>query len=123
MKKLISLFLILTASVVISQTKQSAIKVNLEIDPVFNKITVDIKSKAGALTNCKVQIIDSKKTIVKTVVLPAAMNQLESTIMITELGPGNYTCFVYKEKEELYKKEFFKDALYVEPMGTINPKN
>lgn len=121
MRTLISLFLILTTTLVISQTKQS--NVNLEIDAVFNKITVNLKSKSGELTNCKVQITDSKKNIVKTVDLPKATNKIESTIMIVDLAPGNYTCFVYKEKEELYKKEFFKDALYAEPMGAINTKN
>lgn len=123
MRTLISLFLILTTTLVISQTKQSNVKVNLEIDAVFNKITVNLKSKSGELSNCIVQITDSKKNIVKTVDLPKATNKIESTIMIVDLAPGNYTCFVYKEKEELYKKEFFKDALYAEPMGAINTKN
>ena len=117
MRILISLFLILTTALSISQTKHIDVKVNLVTDAILGKITVKLKSDSDSLNNCKVQIIDSKKTIVKSVDLPKSANLLISTIVILDLLPGNYTCVVYKGKEELYKGEFFKDAILIEPQS------
>ena len=115
MKKIITTFLIFNSTFLISQTKHSDIKATLEVDPVFNKVTVKLKTDSYSLNNCKVQIIDSKKNIVKTVDLPKATKQIESNIDILDLESGNYTCIIYQEKVELYKSEFFKDAIFMEP--------
>ena len=115
MRTLISTFLILTTTLLISQTKISDAKVIVEVDPVFNKVTVKLKTNSDSLINCKVQIMDSKNNLIKTADLPKATKQLESNITILDLGPGHFTCFVYQEKDELYKGDFFKDAILIEP--------
>ena len=117
MRTLISIFFILTTTLLFSQTKSSEPKVIVEVDPVFSKITVKLKTDSDSLTNCKVQIIDSKKNVVKTVNLPKATKQIESSISILDLELGHYTCFVYHGKEELYKGEFYKDAILIEPQS------
>jgi hypothetical protein len=115
MKITISIFLILTAMLSISQTKDIDVKVNIVTDLMLEKITVKIKTDADSLNHFKVQIIDSKKNIVKSVDLPKAASLIISSIDIPDLVPGNYTCVVYKGEKELYKGAFFKDAIAMEP--------
>ena len=115
MRTLISIILILTTTLLISQTKASDAKVIVEVDPVFNTVTVKLKTGSDSLINCKVHIMDSKNNLIKTADLPKATKYMESSISILDLSPGNYTCFVYRGKVELYKGEFFKDAVLIEP--------
>ncbi|MDO8998531.1 MAG: hypothetical protein Q7W45_02115 [Bacteroidota bacterium] len=115
MRTLISIFLILTTTLLISQTKSSDAKVIVEVDPVYNKVTVKLITNSDSLINCKVQIMDSKNNLVKTVDLPKATKQIESSIVILGLGLGHYTYFVYQGKEELYKGKFYIDAILLEP--------
>ncbi len=126
MRTLISIFLILTTTLLISQTKTSDAKVILEVDAVFNKVTVKLKTNADSLTNCKVQIMDSKNNLIKTAELPKATKQTQSSVDILDLGPGHFTCFVYQGKDELYKGNFFKDAILMEPQTqpvVLKPQN
>lgn len=115
MKVIISIVLILIAELAISQTNKSDFNVSLEAYPPFEKLTVIIKSGKDSLNHCNVQIIDSKKNIVKMVNLPSTLKQIENNISIADLDMGNYTCKVYDGKEELYTGEFFKDAIFSEP--------
>jgi hypothetical protein len=115
MRALISIFLISTTTLLNSQTNSFRSKVIIEPDPVFNKVTVKLITVSDSLNNCKVQIMDSKNKLIKTADLPKATKQNESSISILDLEPGHYTCFVYEGKNEIYKEEFYKDIIIVEP--------
>lgn len=117
MRTLISIFFIFTTTLLISQTKILDSKVIVEVDPVFNKITVKLKTDSDSLINCKVQIIDAKNNLVKTANLPKTTKHMESNVSILDIGPGHYTCFVYQGNVELYKGEFSKDAILMEPQN------
>jgi hypothetical protein len=115
MRALISTFLILTTTLLISQTNSSFAKVIVEPDPVFNKVTIKLITVSDSLINCKVQIMDSKNNLIKTADLPKATKLIVSSIEILDIEPGHYTCLVYLGKVELYKGEFYKDIIILEP--------
>lgn len=117
MKIILTFFLVLSSYLVISQTHHTDIKVSTVISPLFEKITIKLSSDKDSLSHCMVKLFDSKKNCVKSLSLPSAVKQIEGSIMILDLLPGNYTCLVYKGNEEIYKTEFFKDAIFVEPQG------
>lgn len=115
MRTFISTFLLLLATASVSQTRSQDAEVFVEVDPVFNKVTVKLKTGLDSLKNCKVQIKDAKNTVIKTAALPKATKQMESSIAILDLGPGQFTCYVYHGREEIYKGGFSKDAVLMEP--------
>lgn len=115
MKKLISFLLVLTTSLSFSQTRSHAVKIHVEVSPLYEKINLKFSSKGNSETLYKVNITDAKKNILKTVEFTVSANPFVHTISILDLAPGNYACFIYKGKEEVYKLEFFKDAILAEP--------
>ena len=125
MRVLITIALILISTLIFSQTKASALKVDLKFEGLYERIIVKLDSEKDSISNCSVSIIDAKKILIKKVDLPKAYQHIESTIGILNLLPGNYTCLVYKGKEELYRKDFFKDDMFIEQKGNgnIRPKN
>jgi hypothetical protein len=123
MRVIISIFLILNVTLSIAQAKTAGDSFALEVDPAFNTVTIRVKTNSGSQHSYRIQITDSNKNIVKTVELPEIPHQTESIINILDLGPGNYTCFVYLGEAELYKKDFFKESVFMEPQTQPVIKN
>lgn len=115
MRTLLFMLLVLNFGFATAQTSKSKIEVNFVYDPAFEKIELSIKSASDSLNFCKVKLLDGNKNVIKIVDLPKAATLLESSIAITDVTAGHYTCLVYKGSEGIYKGDFFKDALLMEP--------
>jgi len=120
MRKILLTILILNVGFLISQTKQADVKVDLWVYYSFEKISLTIKSESDSLNNCKFLIFDSQQKIVKTIDLPKASTLIESTISISDVGLGKYSCLVLKGKQEVYKGEFFKEGIDYYPLTSIS---
>ncbi len=123
MRNLISLLLILISSLVFSQTKSRAVKIDLEVSPLYEKITLKYSSAGNSPTLYTAKIVDERNNILKIHESAVSGNLFVTTIPILDLPPGNYTCIVYKGKEEAYKEPFFKDAILAEPQHEPNIKH
>ena len=115
MRVFILLFFILTTKLIWSQTKQAEVNISVRITPYFEKMTVTITSKNDSLVDYNIKIVDSKKNTIKIQNLPNAKQEIEKSILIFDLLPGNYSCLVFKEEKEIYRYDFSKDAILIEP--------
>lgn len=115
MRVLILLLLILTTSLIWSQTKLAEVNISVRISPYFEKMTVTITSKNDSLVDYNIKIVDSKKNTIKTQNLPNAKQEIEKSMLIFDLLPGNYSCLVLKGEKEIYSYDFSKDAILIEP--------
>jgi len=116
MRVIISIFLILTATLSYSQTRN--IKVNTKHDISQEKIDIKLNSQVENLDHCSIQILDTAKKAVKTANFPKAIQKpgikqwTEVTVPIIDLAPGNYTFVLYLGKEEMEKGKFSKSSQY-----------
>jgi len=115
MKNIVSIFLFLSTTLLLSQN----INVNLRISK--EKIEASLNSQTEDLSHCTIQILDSNKTIIKTEPFPKPKGKdmikqyTETVLALHDLNKGNYTCLIYSEKKEIYKKEFYKEAFLSKP--------
>lgn len=115
MRNLIFLLLIFIPSLVFSQTKSGAVKIQVELSPLYEKITLKFSSAGNSPTLYITKIVDDRNNVLKIHESAVSGNLFVTTIPILDLPPGNYTCVIYKGKEEVYKENFFKDAILSEP--------
>jgi hypothetical protein len=117
MKGIFSIFFVVIFSFAFSQVKDTTVKVNVTIDPLFENISVELKTDADSLKHFKIQIVDPHKNVVTTLNIPNSAKQVDVKMNIVNLIPGNYRCEVYKKEEVIYSGNFFKDAVYIEGAG------
>jgi len=86
----------------------------LSPNPSIDKFTLTIHSEKISLNNCHFKMINEKGKTVKTIDLPKANNDLETTINIKDIELGGYWCVVTKENKELFKGRFVKDLVISE---------
>ncbi len=113
MRSITFILLLIASKLILSQS--SSINIAVTIDPPFDRITLDFRSNSDSITKTTVKILNSKKNCVKYELIKKWANQNQHFINISQLMPGNYTCVIYIGKEEIYKKGFFKDAVFMEP--------
>ena len=114
MREIISIALILFATLSFSQTRN--IKVNTKYNITNDNIEGRLNSQVENLDHCSIQILDTAKKVVKTDKYPKAIQKpgikqwTELNTSITDLATGNYTMVVYLGKEEMEKIKFTKAA-------------
>lgn len=111
MRAALLILLLLSGFALGAQSKPADVDITMIIYPTYEKISLKIKSQSAAMIDFKLQILNSDKKVVKRIELPKSGHMLESSIPISDLLAGEYTCVIYQGKSELFRNTFFKDAL------------